>query len=170
MLIRHFIRASRRAWRVPEPHVAAVRRFREKLSDAFVQEGCRNSGAISASGTSTKRRSRQARMRHLQFRAANHARAVKQNIEIDGARAVRSDAPPAKLAFDLQERVQQLQRHERSFRFGDGVQEPGLAGRVDGFGNVERGLARTRMPAAFMASTARASVAARSPRFDPSEM
>ncbi len=44
---------------------------------------------------------RDARMRHFQLRRSNHGASVEQNIDIDIARALRSDTPSAHLALDF---------------------------------------------------------------------
>ena len=92
----------------------------------FPVTGCRSSGAISARGSSTKRRSAMRGMRHLQLRRGNYGASIEQYIDIDIARTLRSNAAAAHVALDLSDARQQLQWKQAGLHFHHRVQEPRL--------------------------------------------
>ena len=72
-----------------------------------------------------------ARMRNLHSGLVNGRSFIEQNIEIDNPGASRDRFPAAKLAFDRLQLIQQCARDERSFRFDDAIQKPGLRKKID---------------------------------------
>ena len=83
------------------------------------------SGAISASGTSTKARSNSPRMRQRQFRLVEPDIVIGDQIEVEGARtpARLLRAVAAELLLDLVQREQQRMRVEAGFDLDAGVGE-----------------------------------------------
>ena len=86
------------------------------------------SGAISASGTSTKARSNSARMRQRQFRLVEPDIVIGDQIEVEGARtpACLVRAVAAEFLLDLVQREQQRVRIEAGFDLDAGIDEGGL--------------------------------------------
>jgi len=70
-------------------------------------------------------------MRDLQVRRVNGVSGVKQNIEIDEARAFGEGLLAAHVRFDLAKRGEELRGGQFGLRFDDGVQKPGLVEVID---------------------------------------
>src|SRR6185437_6376388 len=86
------------------------------------------------------------RMWYLQFARMDHAIVEKQNIEVDRARLLQSAVGglhcitlSPKFPLDLQQRVQQLLRHQIRFRLHGAVEKPTLSPNVYWLGLIKRG-------------------------------
>ena len=80
-------------------------------------------------------------MRDFQAGLGEDEIAVEENVEVEGAGAVRDGggAVAAEVALDGEEGVEEIARGEMRFEGDDGVEEAGLVGEADGRGGVERG-------------------------------
>ena len=79
-----------------------------------------------------------ARVRQLKSRAVDYLFVVEQQVEVERARRVVIIAPPSELAFDGEQRAEQIVRRECRCELGDGVDEVGLVGNADRRRAVER--------------------------------
>src|SRR5258708_30171348 len=79
----------------------------------------------------------EARMRNVHTGFLNHGCFVEKNIEVDDPGAARDKLPAAELAFDRLQLFEQSARHERSFRFDNAIQKPGLREKIDGLSLID---------------------------------
>src|SRR5882672_8160120 len=74
----------------------------------------------------------------IHFFRADDARAVKYIIKVDDTRAARDELPASERAFNSLQRMQQLPRHQQSFRLHDAVQKPRLREKIHRLSFIER--------------------------------
>lgn len=85
---------------------------------------------------------RQARMRNFHPRRVNHRSFVEKNIEVDDPGPARDQLLAAEIAFDRLQLFKQLARRERSLRFDNAIQKPGLREKIDRLSLVYGGAAQ----------------------------
>ena len=83
----------------------------------------------------------EARVGNLQMCFVQYQVAEEEEVEIEGAGAVRDarGAVPPEVYLDGEQALEQRARCEACFERDDGVEEAGLRGEADGLGGVERG-------------------------------
>jgi hypothetical protein len=96
-----------------------------------------------ASPELTERNQHEAPFRHARMGNSHLHRAerhifIKQNVNIDDARAITPARPPAELTLDRLAPPQQLERHQTSDDLGDAIQEPRLGRVADRLRPIER--------------------------------
>ena len=98
--------------------------------------GWRQSGAISASGTSTNRRWCEPWVRQNKRSGINHLALIIEEIEIEHARCVSLAAHPAKLSLDHLQHREQVSRGKTGYQRRDRVDEPWLVRARYGLGSI----------------------------------
>ncbi len=105
----------------------------------FPSSGWRASGAISTSGSRTKRRWCMCRMRNLQARLIHDAIPKQHHVDINVARTFLAHAETSHRRFDLQRKLEQFSRRLVGFNRRHAVQKPGLVRNVDRLGLIQCG-------------------------------
>ena len=83
-----------------------------------------------------------------EFRSANDAGAIENDVEVDHPRPARDQSTTAQIPLDRLQCMEQLPRQQIGFRLHDAIQEPGLGAEINRLGGIQGGTPQDANPRA----------------------